>query len=92
VLLDRVTVSLGALGQPEPQVVNCDAAEVAAQPDDDIPVQEAPRRIAMAEQDRRPGAALVDIMHLPGVTGEPALPKRVQGGSGVKSIFIGFSC
>jgi hypothetical protein len=61
VLADGVTEALGTVGQPEPEVIRCDATEVFTQLDDDVAVQETPRRIAVAQQDRR-AVPLVDVV------------------------------
>jgi len=48
VLVDFVPEPRGTLGQPESEIIRCDATESVTQRDDDVAIQEAPRRIAVA--------------------------------------------
>jgi hypothetical protein len=64
VLLDPVAEPRRAFGQPETEVIGCDAAELIAEAGDDVAVEEAPRRIAVKEHDHGT-RALVDVMHAP---------------------------
>jgi hypothetical protein len=77
VLIDFVAESLGTLREPETEIIRCDATEAVAQRDDDVAVQEAPRRVAVAEQDRRP-VSLVDVMDAAARAVESARLERVQ--------------
>src|SRR4051812_47165862 len=59
--VDLVTETRRALRQAEAEVIQSYAPEAVSQRDDDVAVQEAPRRIAVAEQDRR-SVSLVDVV------------------------------
>jgi hypothetical protein len=50
-LVDPVAEPGRAFGQPETEVIGCDAAELIAQAGDDVAVEEAPRRVADEEHD-----------------------------------------
>ncbi|EUA35523.1 hypothetical protein I552_6325 [Mycobacterium xenopi 3993] len=80
-LLDRVSEAGWTLREPETQVVRGDATELVAQRDDDVAVQEAPGRVAVAEHDRHTIAAsraLVDVVHAAPCRVEPVRRERVQ--------------
>jgi hypothetical protein len=64
VRLDPVAEPRRAFGQPETEVIGCDAAELIAEAGEDVAVEEAPRRIAVKEHDHGT-RALVDVMHAP---------------------------
>ena len=51
VLLDPVVEPGRAFRQPESEVIDCDAAELIAQPADDLAVEETLRRVAVEEHD-----------------------------------------
>ena len=77
VLDDRVAVFLGPVGEPEAEVVGSDAAEAPAQFGDDVPVEEAPRRVPVTEE-QRGARSLVDVVH-PARRGlEPTRLERVE--------------
>lgn len=76
-LFDGVGVAIGAVGQAEPEVVHGHASKPVAQGAHDVPVQEAPCRVAVAEQERRPGA-FVDVVHPPVRGLEPAGLEWIQ--------------
>lgn len=79
VLGRRVAVTGRRPGQPEPGVVDGDAAVTVAQPLDQVAVQKRPRRVTVQHQQRSP-ASLVHVMHGRRVElGEVAL-KREQVG------------
>ena len=78
-LVDGVTEPRGSIRKPETEVIRRDAAEPVAQRDDDVAVQEAPGRVAVAQQDRR-AVTLVDVVHASLRAVEPARLERIQLG------------
>ena len=58
---DRVVEVVGVVRQAEPQVVHRHAAERVAQPNHDMAVEEAPRRVPVTEEDHR-SRALVGVV------------------------------
>ena len=51
----REVEAAGRLGQPEARIVRGDATERSAQGEDDVAPPERPARVAVQEQERRPG-------------------------------------
>ena len=79
VLVDLVPEPGGTIRQPETEIVRCDAAETVTQDDHDVAVQEAPRRVAVAQQDRR-AFALIDVVDATPRALEPTRLERIQLG------------
>ena len=77
--VDLVAESSRPLRQAEAEVVQSYAAEAVSQRHDDVAIQEAPRRIAVAEQDGR-SVSLVDVMNPAPRAVKPARLERIQLG------------
>ena len=77
VLARCVVVALGGLGESEPGVVDRDAAEALLEPDDDAPVEEAPRGVSVQEQDGV-SHALVHVVNRPDAAFEPSRLERKE--------------
>jgi hypothetical protein len=54
VFAGAVAVSIGTVREPEPRIVDCDAAESIMEAGDDLAIKKAPGRIAVQQQDRMP--------------------------------------
>ena len=73
-LLDGVPEIIRMLRKAETQVVHRDASELAAQPGNNVAIQEAPRWVSVKEDDRGP-LALVDIVD---ATATAIKPSRLE--------------
>ena len=71
VLAGRVAVVGGAVGEPEPRIVDGNAPEAVAKLADHVSVEEAPGRVAVAHQDRL-AAALIEVVDAAGGALKPA--------------------
>jgi hypothetical protein len=57
-----VSVAGGRLRQTESRIIDCDTTVSVPQAGDHVPVQERPGRVAVQQDQRRPGT-LVEVMH-----------------------------